>query len=1048
MKKLRILFLAVLATALVVSGAFAAELTAASVDKVVITRSDKVTVTAKTLSTDVVSPDKAVVLTFDFSAADFKDYDIEASFDAKAGFEAKSKDYKFTVSFDVTKTTEKGLTSKDYKVSFKFFKKSSGTSDEDEDSDTYTYDTSTKHEFVYAGTAGAVAYYTLNPIETANELDSTYTDGYYSMTKDATKGVETYTKVKDSTVDKNDNGSYWRITAADTGNITIPQTVAGTTYALANGDGTYQAVDNFEQGDAERKYYAVTAVTLDGSGTDVTGKYEKSSGGVYTVTSKTGAQTSGEFFTIETTAAAAVTLAPSVTYALHDTTNDTYTTATTFTTGTTVDSYVVITTEQGLKYADLVDSTGALSWNEDVTGNSNKAYATAEYDEEGNATYTVVDTTKVTKPVTGTTYFVITPKAADVSAESDITDADGSDTKPYKYIGNEEAGTYTLATEWITAGTLTFAGYDKDTKYVTVLSSKDVTSEVTNDNFSKGVYYTPDSNWRFSRAEGSYNTKNKYYRLAVSEWKTVAAADLVSGTDYYTSNDITAAAEETGTNETGAIFDDMTLRQSYASATGAADYTMTFTVSYNAGKAGSSEEEKGGEEEAADKFAWVGKQNLDNLAFTLYIDSKDKPVTTHKETLAINIPEGEKSEISIDVTPDTDKWELILENENGTKSGDVAYKYDITFSPLSVDTQSTYKLIVSLVSSKDCKPISLDFKVAVALSGDKKEEGTPEKPNEKPGEDDGHYLTVTAEADETTIYQGQTVTVTVTASPMNDGYEFSYEGDEDAFTVEEDSAAVSIAAVQGTTVTYTLRADDEAEPGDYDFVFTVTSGEVTSSDTVTITVLDFDDMPNDEKIEFIKNNPEEAPKDTTSDSQKELNKKAFEEGEGEAIFTFTTSYPVKPNGWRLRFVGPRLLRLIELFEWLLNGSPYQAAAVSALSQIAEDADSGAAISVNAKSKNEAEYTLDVEKTAKNLDNGKEFAVRPVAIPEKYADVSGDITDADKESEPGDSVGTITGYNPPTETTELLGGSSGGCDAGFGALALALAASMIFVRKRS
>ncbi|MBQ4469953.1 MAG: SYNERG-CTERM sorting domain-containing protein [Synergistaceae bacterium] len=31
---------------------------------------------------------------------------------------------------------------------------------------------------------------------------------------------------------------------------------------------------------------------------------------------------------------------------------------------------------------------------------------------------------------------------------------------------------------------------------------------------------------------------------------------------------------------------------------------------------------------------------------------------------------------------------------------------------------------------------------------------------------------------------------------------------------------------------------------------------------------------------------------------------------------------------------------------------------------------------------------------------------------------------------------------------MLGGSSGGCDAGFGALALALAASMIFVRKRS
>ncbi|MBR0203450.1 MAG: SYNERG-CTERM sorting domain-containing protein [Synergistaceae bacterium] len=39
-------------------------------------------------------------------------------------------------------------------------------------------------------------------------------------------------------------------------------------------------------------------------------------------------------------------------------------------------------------------------------------------------------------------------------------------------------------------------------------------------------------------------------------------------------------------------------------------------------------------------------------------------------------------------------------------------------------------------------------------------------------------------------------------------------------------------------------------------------------------------------------------------------------------------------------------------------------------------------------------------------------------------------------------------NPNSDVDEILGGSSGGCDAGFGALALALAASMIFVRKRS
>ena len=120
MKKLRILFLAVLATALVVSGAFVAEtLPTASFDK-------KITVNNGTAgsvtSIDVVSPDATTaVVKFDFSAYS-KDYTISISEDV-AGFEVESDDGVWTVSFNAAKTTEKGLTSKDYKISFKFVEK-------------------------------------------------------------------------------------------------------------------------------------------------------------------------------------------------------------------------------------------------------------------------------------------------------------------------------------------------------------------------------------------------------------------------------------------------------------------------------------------------------------------------------------------------------------------------------------------------------------------------------------------------------------------------------------------------------------------------------------------------------------------------------------------------------------------------------------------------------------------------------------------------------------------------------------------------------------
>ena len=154
--------------------------------------------------------------------------------------------------------------------------------------------------------------------------------------------------------------------------------------------------------------------------------------------------------------------------------------------------------------------------------------------------------------------------------------------------------------------------------------------------------------------------------------------------------------------------------------------------------------------------------------------------------------------------------------------------------------------------------------------------------------------------------------------------------------------------------------------------------------------------------------------------------------------------------------------LLDFMRWLLGGQYYyyEASMVSALGMIASG-DTTDAITVEVEDENTAEYTVDVQKTAGGLNSGDKFEVTPAVIPEAYDDVEG-VDDATKESA-GDSVGTMEGTkksdngngdnnngddNNNDSVTELLGGSSGGCDAGFGALALALAASMIFVRKRS
>lgn len=89
------------------------------------------------------------------------------------------------------------------------------------------------------------------------------------------------------------------------------------------------------------------------------------------------------------------------------------------------------------------------------------------------------------------------------------------------------------------------------------------------------------------------------------------------------------------------------------------------------------------------------------------------------------------------------------------------------------------------------------------------------------------------------------------------------------------------------------------------------------------------------------------------------------------------------------------------------------------------------------------YQVNIENTAAGLEEDDEFGVNCSYQLEEYEDEG-----IDKEATASE-VGTIEGTMPSeTGATGILGNSSGGCDAGFGAMALALAATLFLGKKRS
>ena len=360
----------------------------------------------------------------------------------------------------------------------------------------------------------------------------------------------------------------------------------------------------------------------------------------------------------------------------------------------------------------------------------------------------------------------------------------------------------------------------------------------------------------------------------------------------------------------------------------------------------------------------------------------------------------------------------------------------------------------------------MKFSVEVLVSSDSSNGDNGNGDNDNPVSD-AELKMEEPEVGSETLMQGEKTTVTITVTPQTETgvYEFEYDDEDGVFTITAGDEA-KISATTGNAVEYTVQANIDATEGEHVITFTVTSGdqEVSADVTFTVSALDLSDMDDSEKAEYIKDNPAPAPEDLTTEEQKAANEEAFANGRGEAKFKFRSEWPVKTTGWRLLFMrGSVRSVLLDFMRWLLGGQYYyyEASMVSALGMIASG-DTTDAITVEVEDENTAEYTVDVQKTAGGLNSGDKFEVTPAVIPEAYDDVEG-VDDATKESA-GDSVGTMTGAkasdngngdngngdngNGDEDSTTLLGGSSGGCDAGFGALALALAASMIFVRKRS
>ena len=518
------------------------------------------------------------------------------------------------------------------------------------------------------------------------------------------------------------------------------------------------------------------------------------------------------------------------------------------------------------------------------------------------------------------------------------------------------------------------------------------------------------------------------------------------------------------------LFEERLLRQSYAAAADPA-YTLKFTVNY---KVTGSSESDSGKTTGTPGIDWASASAINNKTWTLYLSADKAGV---EDTVKVAVSSDFTAAPALVISPDKNDYVTFTKtaNSTATTSGDnKIYAFTVTATPVgSADTTgSTFTVYATVTSGSVYKTSELSVKVLV--SDDTSSDVTP-------GDDVVTDWELTVTADKTSFdlsYYGEAV-VTITAKPSDVEVEFSDDADDDEdYTLEEEDAEEGTTAY---TKQYTFTAGETE--GDYEITFTVkaTSGDKTDTKSVTVAFsVAFDEenqatpkKPSDKTAEYmdmylpagvVSGEVELTFSDGTYSftlyRTKEARQAAFDKPRGKVAWILGADYPVHrrfgKDGWWQYFIEKLLRALDKTFE-MKTPKTYGAQAGAS---VAVDNDSGvdsrdSAVVVGFIDDQTAVFEVDVEKAKSGLPEGDRYNVETTYTPKAAVEAAGDNAEPSTPDVAGEMDGKQdTSGNGGTDPTnpetidEILGGSSGGCDAGFGALALALAATLFVSKKRS
>lgn len=384
--------------------------------------------------------------------------------------------------------------------------------------------------------------------------------------------------------------------------------------------------------------------------------------------------------------------------------------------------------------------------------------------------------------------------------------------------------------------------------------------------------------------------------------------------------------------------------------------------------------------------------------------------------------------------------------ENTDATSDTGTVYTVTLTPVSLDKAGTkYDFYFALISddSEAAKTEVATMTVIVSSDANGKATSTWE-------------LDVEADTEkvELSYYGTKDVTLTIEPAEVTPTVEVTAD---DGITVTEKKAAATTSAVS-TTKVYTIKAGEKS--GDFAVTFSVsaTSGDTQSMDVDVDVTVKFDSTKKPGKPELVGLNSLPAAYQAlfgdgvTFYSDPVKLAAAFAEGKGVVAWATRAAGPVKfykaadwragkVGGWVLFFLkvgaSSRTPFYVKQYQGVLSDVAKGSAFIAA-SQVSSDD-----CLIDPVSADVAIYQVDLENTALGFASPDKYGVNSSYVLSAYED-NGSSTESEAEK-----AGTLTATGSSNNKSGgVLGNSSGGCDAGFGAMALALAATLFLGKKRS